>query len=57
MIQVANEEADELVPLSETEFYVLEGYARLAFIKDAGGKVTGLKAWQNGQAIPAKRIQ
>ena len=46
----------ELVPTSDTEFFILEGPVKLVFEKDAAGKVISFKAWQNGQEFGAKRI-
>jgi hypothetical protein len=46
----------ELVPTSDTEFFILQGPVKVVFEKDAAGKVSSLKAWQNGQEFAAKRI-
>ncbi len=46
----------ELVPTSDTEFFILQGPVKLVFQKDAAGKVASFKAWQNGQEFAAKRI-
>jgi pimeloyl-ACP methyl ester carboxylesterase len=46
----------ELVPISDTEFYLLEGPVKVLFEKDATGRVVSLKAWQNGQPFAAKKI-
>jgi D-alanyl-D-alanine-carboxypeptidase/D-alanyl-D-alanine-endopeptidase len=46
----------ELVPISDTEFYLLEGPVKVLFEKDAAGRTVSLKAWQNGQPFAAKKI-
>ncbi len=47
----------ELLPSSETKFFLNEAEAEVEFIKDASGKVTGLTLDQGGQKIPAKKIR
>jgi D-alanyl-D-alanine carboxypeptidase len=47
----------ELFPESETRFFLKVVDAQVDFIKDAGGRVTGLVLHQGGQDLPAKRIK
>ena len=54
--QPGEQPAVELVPISDTEFFVLEGPLKLLFEKDAAGKVVSFKGWQNGQEFVAKKI-
>ena len=47
----------ELVPVSDSEFFVVEGPAKVVFEKDAGGKVTAMKVLQGGREFSAKRME
>ena len=47
----------ELTPSSETEFFVPGVNARLRFIKNNNGQVTGLVLNQNGRELEAKKIK
>ena len=47
----------ELVPSSETDFFLKEVNAQITFIKNAEGKVTELILNQNGRKMPAKKIR
>jgi hypothetical protein len=47
----------ELLPISESEFFVMDGMVQIAFVKDAAGKTVSLKGSQNGQAFTAKKIE
>jgi hypothetical protein len=55
--QAGEQTPAELVPATDTEFYVVEGPVKLVFEKDAAGKVVALKGWQDGQEFTAKKIQ
>jgi hypothetical protein len=44
-------------PESKTEFFVKEADARISFVRDASGKVTGLVLHQYGRDRPGKRIR
>lgn len=55
--QVGPQPEVELAPVSDLEFFVLEGPAKIVFEKDAAGKVLGFKVWQNGQEFSAKRTE
>jgi hypothetical protein len=57
MAQVHGQPAVELLPVSDTEFFVIEGPVQVVFEKDAAGKTVALKGWQNGQALQAKKIE
>lgn len=47
----------ELFPESETEFFMRVADARVTFARGEDGRVTGLVLHQNGQAIPARRVE
>jgi predicted esterase len=47
----------ELTPESETEFVAMAVGVRLAFVKDASGKVTSMVIRQSGREMPAKKIE
>ena len=47
----------ELFPESETRFFLKVVDAQVDFVKDAGGRVTGLVLRQGGMDLPAKRIR
>jgi len=55
-VKAGDQSEVELVPTSDTEFYLLEGPVKIVFEKDAAGKVASLKAWQNGQEFAAKKV-
>lgn len=57
MGRVNGQEIVELVPASESEFVVMEGPAKIAFEKDASGKVVSAKVSQGGRDFTAKRIE
>jgi hypothetical protein len=46
----------ELVPVTGTEFIVVEGPVKIVFEKDSDGKVIGFKAWQNGREMSGRRV-
>ncbi len=46
-----------LVPISDTEFYILVGSVHLIFMKDAAGKTVGYESWVSGQPITGKKIE
>jgi CubicO group peptidase (beta-lactamase class C family) len=47
----------ELFPESETRFFLKVVDAQVDFVKDAGGRVTGLLLHQGGMDLPAKKIR
>ncbi len=55
--QVNAQQTLELFPVSDVEYFIVEGPVKLVFQKDASGKVVSLKAWQNGQEFSAKKTQ
>jgi hypothetical protein len=57
MTQATGQEVIEIFPESETTFAPRAINAKLTFVKDAAGKVTGLKFSQNGREIPGKKIK
>jgi hypothetical protein len=57
MAQVGEQPPVELVPATETEFYIVEGPVKVVFEKDATGKVTAFKGWQNGQEFTGKKVE
>jgi hypothetical protein len=54
---VGEQPALELVPVSDVEFFVVEGPVKLVFEKDAAGKAVAFKGWQNGQEFTAKKVE
>ena len=57
MTQATGQQAFEIVADSETTFRPRTINAKLTFVKDADGKVTGLKLNQNGREISGKKIK
>ncbi len=57
MVQPGPQNPVELVPVTDTEFVILEGPVKVVFEKDAAGKVLLLRAWQNGQVFDSKKIE
>lgn len=47
----------DLLPVTATEFYVVEGPVEVTFVKDAAGKVTSFKGIQNGRPLGGKKIE
>ena len=47
----------ELFPESETRFFLKVVDAQVDFVKDAGGRVTGLVLHQGGMDLPAKKVK
>jgi dienelactone hydrolase len=47
----------ELLPISDHEFFILEGGVQVEFVKDGASKVVSLKGEQNGQAFAAKKVE
>lgn len=47
----------ELFPESETDFFLKVADARIVFTLDASGQAVGLTLYQNGLALPAKKIK
>jgi CubicO group peptidase (beta-lactamase class C family) len=57
MTQATGQQKIEIFPESETTFAPRVMEAKLTFVKDAEGKVTGLKLNQNGREITGKKIK
>jgi tetratricopeptide (TPR) repeat protein len=57
MAQATGQPKFELVPSSETDFALKVGSARVSFIRDAAGNVTGLNLSQNGRKTTGKKIK
>ncbi|HWT11342.1 MAG TPA: serine hydrolase [Allosphingosinicella sp.] len=47
----------EIFPASETEFFLRVIDARISFVRGEGGRVTGLVLHQNGQDVPARKVE
>ena len=47
----------EMLSISGSEFFIMEGMVQVAFVKDAAGKTVSLKGSQNGQAFTAKKVE
>ena len=54
--QATGQNKFEVFPESETTFSPREFKAKLTFVKDADGKITGLKLNQNGREMLARRL-
>ena len=48
---------EELVPETESRFKLTNLNAIVTFVKDAGGKVTGIEIELNGQKVQGKKIK
>ena len=57
MTQATGQGQFEIFPESETTFYPTAFVAKLTFVKDADGKVTGIRVDQNGRVTIGKRIK
>jgi hypothetical protein len=57
MGQATGQPKIELLPESDTQFFVKEVNAQVSFVKDEKGVVTALILNQNGQKIEGKRIK
>jgi len=57
MGQATGQPKIELLPESDTQFFVKEVNAQVSFVKDEKGMVTALILNQNGQKIEGKRIK
>src|SRR5215213_8480309 len=57
MTQATGQPQFEIFPESETTFYPRAFVAKLTFVKDADGKVTGIRIEQGGKVTLGKRIK
>jgi enterochelin esterase-like enzyme len=55
--QVADQPPADLIPLNDTDFYIIDGAVEVTFVKDASGKVTSLKGMQNGRPFTGKKTE
>ncbi len=55
--QATGQGAAEIFAESESRFFLKVVDGGVEFVKDAAGKVTGMVLTQNGQKLPAKRIE
>ena len=55
--QVADQPPLEMLPISDTEFYIPQGPAEIAFQKGDSGAITAFKGWQNGQEFLGKKVE
>ena len=56
MAQPREDAPVELLPVNETEFFILEGPVQIIFVKDDKGMVISFKGWQNGQEFTGRKI-
>ncbi|MEI6157769.1 MAG: DUF3471 domain-containing protein, partial [Atribacterota bacterium] len=56
-IQVQGQPAVELLPESETQFYIREVDATLTFMKNEPGNIPGAMLHQSGKDVPLKKIK
>ena len=54
--QATGQNKFEVFPESETTFFPREFKAKLTFVKDAEGKINGMKLNQNGREILARKL-
>jgi len=54
--EATGQDAVEIFPESDLEYFVKAFDAQISFRRDDGGKVTGLVLHQNGRDVPGKRI-
>jgi CubicO group peptidase (beta-lactamase class C family) len=54
---VAGQPDVELFPESETKFFLKVVEAQVEFVRDASGKVTGLRLTQGGRTMPARKVK
>ena len=47
--------SEEMLPESETDYNVIRFNVRISFVRDAGGKVTGLTGYSDGD-FEAKKL-
>jgi hypothetical protein len=57
MAQATGQEAFELYPEAEDKFFLKVVEAKLTFVKDDKGQVTGLVLHQGGRDSPGKKIK
>jgi hypothetical protein len=57
MTQATNQPAFEIVAESDTTYAPREFPAKLTFLKDADGKVTGVRLNQEGREMVGKKIK
>lgn len=57
MTQATGQDKFEVFPESETTFYPRAFAAKLTFVKDADGKVTGIRVDQGGRVTLGKRVK
>jgi tetratricopeptide (TPR) repeat protein len=57
MTQATGQDKFEILPESETVFYPRTVNAKLTFLKDSEGKVTGLRLSQNGRDLNGKKLK
>jgi len=57
MTQATGQPQFEIFPESETTFYPRAFVAKLTFVKDASGKVTGIRIEQGGRVTDGKKIK
>lgn len=57
MTQATGQSVFEIFPESETTFYPRAFVAKLTFVKDADGKVTGIQIAQGGRVTNARKIK
>jgi hypothetical protein len=57
MTQASNQPAFELFPDGENSFVLRVVNAKVSFVKDASGAVTGLVINQGGREVPGKKTK
>jgi hypothetical protein len=57
MLRVGDQPEVPLLPVTDLEYFVIEGQAKVIFEKDGSGKVASFKVWQGGQEFTGKKKQ
>ena len=57
MTQATNQPEFEIFPETERDYFSKAFDRQITFVTDGSGQATGLVIHQNGQDIPAKRIE
>jgi D-alanyl-D-alanine carboxypeptidase len=57
MTQATGQQKVQVYAESETKFFLKVTDAQIEFVKDDSGAVTGLKLYQGGRILPAKKLQ
>jgi hypothetical protein len=57
MGEIVGQGTAQLLPESETSFFLKELDAQVTFVRDAGGRVTHMDVRLNGQRMQARKVK